>query len=73
MVAMPGPTKSRAVDTPTEALLAGDHDGLLRLIAGWYQQSEERVGQIRRDPVILEVIEDRRRPIAEQTDQRRSA
>lgn len=59
--------------TPSEALLDGDHDGVLRLIAGWYQQSEERIGQIRRDQAILEVIEDRRRSIAEQTDQRRSA
>ena len=38
------------------SLLAGDHDGVLRVIAGWYQQSEERAEQIRNDPAILEMI-----------------
>jgi hypothetical protein len=58
---------------PTEAWLAGDHDGVMRLIAGWYQQSEERAEQIRNDPAILEMIEYRRRSIAEKADHRRSA
>ena len=59
--------------TPTEAWLAGDHDGVLRVIAGWYQQSDERAEQIRNDPAMLEMIEDRRRSVAEKADHRRSA
>lgn len=59
--------------TLTEAWLAADHDGVMRVIAGWYEQTQERVEQIRRDPALLEVIEDRRRSIAEKTDRRRSA
>jgi len=43
------------------------------LIAGWYQQSDERAEQIRNDPAILEMIEHRRRSIAEKDDHRRSA
>jgi hypothetical protein len=45
----------------------------MRLIAGWYQQSEERAEQIRNDPAILEMIEYRGRSIAEKADHRRSA
>lgn len=59
--------------TPTEAWLVGDHDGVMRLIAGWYRQSDERAEQIRNDPAILEMIEYRRRSIAEKADHRRSA
>ena len=59
--------------TPTEAWLAGDHDGVMRVIAGWYKQSDERAEQIRNDPAMLEMIEDRRRSVAEKADHRRSA
>lgn len=59
--------------TPTEAWLAGDHDGVMRVIARWYQQSDERAEQIRNDPAMLEMIEDRRRSVAEKADHRRSA
>jgi len=34
---------------------------MLRVIAGWYQQTDERAEQIRNDPAMLEMIEDRRR------------
>ena len=59
--------------TPTEAWLAGDHDGVMRVVAGWYQQSDERAEQIRNDPAMFEMIKDRRRSIAEKADHRRSA
>ena len=59
--------------TPTEAWLAGDHDGVMRVIAGWYQQTDERTEQIRNDPAMLEMIEDCRRSVAEKADHRRSA
>jgi hypothetical protein len=59
--------------TPTEARLAGDHDGVMRLIAGWYEQSDDRAEQIRNDPAMLEMMEDRRRSIAEKGHRRRSA
>jgi len=53
--------------------LAGDHVGVMRLIAAWYQQSDERAEQIRNDPAMVEMIEDRRRSVAEKADRRRSA
>lgn len=59
--------------TPTDAWLAGDQDGVSHLILGWYQRSEQRAEQIRNDPAILEMIEERRRSIAEKADHRRSA
>jgi len=59
--------------TPTEAWLSRDHDGVMRVIAGWYEQSDERAEQIRNDPAMLEMIEDRRRSVAEKADHRRSA
>lgn len=59
--------------TPTEAWLAGDHDGVMRMIAGWYQKSDERAEQILNDPAMLKMIEARRRSIAEKADHRRSA
>ena len=59
--------------TPTDAWLAGDHDGVMRVIAGWYQQTDERAEQIRNDPAMLEMIEDRWRSVAEKADHRRSA
>jgi hypothetical protein len=59
--------------TLTEAWLAGDHGGVMRVIAGWYQQSDERAEQIRNDPAMLEMIEVRRRSVAEKADHRRSA
>ena len=59
--------------TLTEAWLAGDHGGVMRVIAGWYQQTDERAEQIRNDPAMLEMIEDRRRSVAEKADRRRSA
>ena len=52
---------------------AGDHDGVMRVIAGWYEQSDERAEQLRNDPAMLEMIEDRRRSVAEKADHRRSA
>jgi hypothetical protein len=55
------------------SLLAGDHDGVMRVVAGWYQQSDERAEQIRNDPAMFEMIKDRRRSIAEKADHRRSA
>ena len=59
--------------TPTDAWLAGDHDGVMRVIAGWYQQTDERAEQIRNDAAMLEMIEDRRRSVVEKADHRRSA
>ena len=59
--------------TLAEAWLTGDHDGVMRVIAGWYQQSDERAEQIQNDPAMLEIIEDRRRSVAEKADHRRSA
>jgi hypothetical protein len=46
---------------------------VVRVIAGWYQQSDERAEQLRNDPAMLEMIEDRRRSVAEKADHRRSA
>lgn len=59
--------------TPTEAWLAGDRDGVLRLILGWYRKTEEGAERIRRDPATLRLIEDRRQSIAEEADHRRTA
>ncbi len=59
--------------TPTEAWLAGDRDGVVRVILEWYQKTEESAERIRNDPTTLQMIEDRRRSIAEEADHRRSA
>jgi hypothetical protein len=59
--------------TPTEAWLAGDRDGVVRLILEWYDKTEESAERTLSDPITLRMIEDRRRSIAEEADHRRSA
>jgi hypothetical protein len=59
--------------TPTEAWLAGDHGAVVRLVDIWYERSERRSEEIRNDPAFLEMLEERRRPIAAKDGHRRSA
>jgi hypothetical protein len=59
--------------TPTEAWLAGDHEAVERLVHIWYERSEQRAEEIRKDPAFLEMLEERRRAIAAKDGHRRSA
>ena len=42
--------------TPTEAWLAGDEDGVRKLVDKWYADTESAIDQHRRDPEFMEML-----------------
>ena len=56
--------------TPTQAWLRGDHDGVERLVASWYEATEQAAERRRNDPEFMRMLKRRSEEIAEQ---RRSA
>ena len=50
--------------TPTEAWLAGDHEGVEKLLRSWHDDSSATVERVRSDPERIRRIEQRRRELA---------
>ena len=45
--------------TPTQAWLAGDEEGVRRLVGDWYRATQSALDDHRRDPIFMAMLRDR--------------